>query len=63
MSLDGKEDDIVAEIRSLEKEVLKSLSNVNSLAPIVKHLRVRPNLILCTSNHAKNDPKICFLFE
>jgi U3 small nucleolar RNA-associated protein 19 len=39
MSSDGNKDDLIAEIRSIEKEVLQSLEKVNSLAKIVKFLR------------------------
>lgn len=41
MSSDGKDDPRIAEIRSLEQKVISSYSHVNSLADILKHLRVR----------------------
>lgn len=44
MSSDGKDEEVIAEIRMLEKEVLSSLEKVNSLAALLKHLRVRTEM-------------------
>jgi len=41
MSPDDETHELISEIRSLEKQVLQSLENVNSLAQLLKHLRVR----------------------
>ena len=46
MASDGKDDSRIAEIRSIEQKVISSYNNVNSLAELLKHLRVRTNLLV-----------------
>lgn len=49
MSSDSQDEALISEIRKLEKAILASIENANSIAALIKYLRVRHGLFCATS--------------